>query len=250
VIGSLDARDAQIEFSGSESEPRSAGYQLRALADRIVDAPYEQHAGRYAFHHKKTWGDPVLTSADGRHHMAFASETRIWEAADGGGRQITTQLEPQFPDQRSRDYWSRRMPVTAARTPEVLELPPWDMAPMPVDRARLTAFLKVQYGAGAACKEVGTLYGRYAVPRRIRADVLRILADVPGFLWRGEVTDRAGRKGVAITLDDREHDQQNLLIFNPTTGELLASEIVSLFAPVRIGSYQLILATDRTDTLG
>ncbi|WP_255511200.1 hypothetical protein [Micromonospora sp. WP24] len=74
-------------------------------------------------------------------------------------------------------------------------------------------------------KQLGGLYGLYVVPRRTRAEILRVLADVPGFRWRGQVVDRAGRKGVAITFDDREHDQQSLLIFAPETGELLAYEV-------------------------
>ncbi|MEH0822574.1 MULTISPECIES: hypothetical protein [unclassified Micromonospora] len=109
--------------------------------------------------------------------------------------------------------------------------------------------LKVRYGAGAASKEVSTVYGRYVVPRRTRAEILRVLADVPGFLWRGQVTDRAGRKGVAVTFDDREHHAQSLLIFDPNTGELLAHELLTL-APVRLSAYQLVLDTAWTDRIG
>lgn len=92
-------------------------------------------------------------------------------------------------------------------------------------------------------------YLRYAVPRETRAQILRVLADVPGFLWRGEATDRAGRKGLAITFDDREHDEQELLIFNPGTGELLASELV-VPSLKRTSTYIVILGTDLTDHLG
>ena len=79
--------------------------------------------------------------------------------------------------------------------------------------------------------------------------VLRVLADLPGFRWRGQVTDRAGRAGMAVTVDDREHDAQSLLIFDPGTGELLAHERLTL-SPVRISSYQVILDAGRTDRMG
>ncbi|HEX7745220.1 MAG TPA: CU044_5270 family protein, partial [Micromonosporaceae bacterium] len=201
-----------------------AGPQLRALASRIGDAPYENHTGRYTYHHFRSWDDGGLTSADG-HSVSLSEEWKIWEAADGSAKQVTIFHEPQYPDQESRDYWQRVLRATPIPAldpnsgPHTDNLPPSfpDIAPLPSDRAGLSGMLKVEFGGGAVSKEVGTVYGRYAVPRRARAEILRILADVPGFLWRGEVTDRAGRKGVAVTFDDREHDMQSLLIFNPTT---------------------------------
>ncbi|RKN29118.1 sigma factor [Micromonospora musae] len=157
------------------------------------------------------------------------------------------------PDQESRDCWQRRRkPESAASgTPAAssIPLPPMDFAPLPSGSVQLTRLLHIKYGGGAVTKQVGGVYGLYVVPRRTRAEILRVLADVPGFRWRGQVVDRAGRKGVAITFDDREHDQQSLLIFAPETGELLAYEVLSL-SPVRISMYQLILRTGWTDQLG
>jgi hypothetical protein len=231
-----------------ESAASSAGPQLRALAAKLVDAPYDNKTGRYMYHHTKGWGDPVMTSADGRYHVAWADETKVWQAADGTGRQEMTILEPQFPDQQSREYWAGNLPTGYPKR-DVIQLSPEDLAPPPSGRAQLSEMLKVRFGASAASKEVSTVYGRYVVPRQTRAEILRVLADVPGFLWRGEVTDRAGRKGVAITFDDREHDARSLLIFDPKTGELLAHERLTL-SPVRISAYQVILDTDWTDQLG
>jgi hypothetical protein len=97
------------------------------------------------------------------------------------------------------------------------------------------------------------LYEQYVVPRQTRATILRILAGVPGFLWRGEVTDRAGRTGVAITADDQQHYIQMVLVFDPRTGELLAQELVALKPQqplARVSAYDLFLAYDRTDQPG
>ncbi|MEU4554023.1 CU044_5270 family protein [Micromonospora violae] len=236
-----------------DADPPPAGPQLRRLADKIKDAAYDHQSGRYMYHHSKLWGDPVMTSADGRHHVAFASETKVWQAADGTGNQASSQLEPQYPDQESRDYWQRessaRPAATGTPAPNVIPLPPRELRPPSAVPSELRERLKVEYGAGAASKEVSTLYGRYVVPRATRAAVLRVLADVPGFRWRGQVTDRAGRNGVAVTFDDREHDAQSLLIFDPTTGELLAHERLTL-SPVRISSYKVILGTAWTDRVG
>ncbi|MDG4778698.1 CU044_5270 family protein [Micromonospora sp. WMMD961] len=236
-----------------DADPPAAGPQLRMLADKIEDAAYDHQIGRYMYHHTKVWGDPVMTAADGRHQVAFPHETKIWQAADGTGNQATVQLEPEYPDQESRDYWQResagRPAVTGTPAPSVIPLPPMEIRPLSADPSELPELLKVEHGAGAASKEVSTLYGRYVVPRATRAAVLRVLADVHGFRWRGQVTDRAGRNGVAVTFDDREHDAQSLLIFDPNTGDLLAHERLTL-SPARISSYKVILDVAWTDRVG
>jgi hypothetical protein len=233
-----------------DASPPAAGAQLRALAGRLADAPYDNRAGRYTYHDITVWGDPVMSESNGRYVLGYASEQKIWQAADGTGRQISLQLEPQFPDQESRDYWSRKLPAAAVQAPNTTSLPPSDIAPLPSDRAHLADVLQVQYGAVAVPKALATMYACYAVPRQTRAEILRVLADVPGFLWRGEVTDRAGRKGLAITFDDREDAEQFLLIFDPNTGALLASEQLFTVGAKRIGMYEMILETERTDHLG
>ncbi|MEV4825453.1 CU044_5270 family protein [Micromonospora sp. NPDC049274] len=233
-----------------DADPPAAGPQLRTLASKIKDAEYDHRSGHYMYHHTKVWGDPVMSSPDDRYHVAFAGESKVWMAADGTGSQSNTQLEPQYPDQESRDYWQRKLAAPeVAGTAAPIPLPPMALTPPPTDPSQLRERLKIEYGAGAASKEVSTLYARYVLPRATRAEILRVLADVPGFRWRGRVIDRAGRAGVAVTVDEREHDQQSLLIFEPKTGELLAHELLTL-APVRISAYQLILDTTWTDRIG
>lgn len=235
------------------SDTRDAAGELRALAERIVDAEYDNRVGPYTYHHTKRWGEPVLTSADGRHHVAFAEEVKLWRAADGTTMRSGAALEPQYPDQESRDYWEAgKLPTpdaSATAAPSYDVLPREELAPLPSGGPRLDDLLKVEFGTAAVAKAVSTVYGWYVVPREIRAEILRVVADVPGFRWRGEVTDRAGRIGVAVTFDDPEHNQQSLLIFDPETGGLLAYEQVNL-SPVQISSYTLFLVTGWTDQAG
>jgi len=240
-----------------ETDAQPAAARLRQLAERLVAAPYEQHTGRYTYHRYVIWGDPTLAS--GPYVLGYVHEDETWHLSDGSGQQRTRQLEPQYPDQASRDFWQHNLnsgqvkdrngaPINATQPPTTLPLPADDRS-LPADPAQLAQFLKTQYGAGAACKEVEMAYLRYAIPRETRAQILRVLADVPGFLWRGEATDRAGRKGLAITFDDREHDEQELLIFDPDTGALLAGELIVL-SRKRTSTYIVILETDLTDHLG
>lgn len=233
-----------------DADPPAAGPRLGTLASKIKDAGYDTRGGRYMYHHTKVWGDPVMSSPDG-HHVAFVGETKVWQAPDGTGSQANTQLEPQYPDEESRAYWQRKLPQGPAETAESapIPLPPMELTPPPADPARLREMLKIEHGPGAASKAVGTLYARYVLPRATRAEILRVLADLSGLRWRGQVTDRAGRAGVAVTYDDREHDVQFLLIFDANTGGLLAHEMLTL-TPVRLSAYQLIIDTAWTDRVG
>jgi hypothetical protein len=101
----------------------------------------------------------------------------------------------------------------------------------------------------AALKQVDTIYRRYVPTKATRAMVLDILADLPGLAWRGEVTDRNGRVGVAVTYDDAAHDERWLLVFDPHTGGLLAQELVGLTSG-RDEVYSLFLAIGRTTQPG
>jgi hypothetical protein len=222
----------------------AAGGPLRALADRLTDVLYERHAGRYTYHRLKVWGDPQMVSPDGRYVLGYTSYLETWRAADGTGRQRTTPLPPEFPDAASRQYWARQG-LNGPGSPNTDDLPPFAVKPLPSDPTGLAAMLDTSYGVGAVAKQIGTVYGRYAVPRATRAEILRVLAGVPGFMWRGRTTDQAGRTGVAVTADDPPNHQQHVLIFDPATGALLAHELVNVGQHL-LGTYQLFLATDRT----
>jgi RNA polymerase sigma-70 factor (ECF subfamily) len=133
---------------------------------------------------------------------------------------------------------------------EILRLIGWEeltvVEALPTDPADLRGML----GGNAAdvSKGLMRIYGDYAPPLATRAEMLRQLAVIPGFVWRGEVTDRAGRKGVAITYDDARSGTQNLLIFDSRTGALLGIEVLPTKKMVR--DYMLFLATGVTDHAG
>lgn len=228
-----------------QSDPAPAGPYLRQLADRLVDAPYDVHSGRYAYHHTRTWGDPVETSPDGRYVLGFADETRTWELSDGSGLQTTIQLPAQYPDRASAEYWRRRMKgLDSTSAPQTTPLPPFPRDPLPTDPARLTSALVGRVGP---YKSLDNVYGVYIVPRAARATILRVLAQTPTVAWRGAVTDRAGRQGLAATV--AMASLELLYVFHPQTGELLAMELVDRDNR-EVNLYRLFLQTDRTDRAG
>ncbi|MFG3709869.1 CU044_5270 family protein [Micromonospora sp. NPDC047730] len=250
-----------VSYEVTATEP--AGRHLRALAARIVDAPHEGAAGPYSYHHTKSWGSPTVFSPEG-HRMSYVQERREWVADDGRRWQDTKSLGVEFPDAASREYWSTRPqspsanPSATRRPPGIAEIPPDPVARrLPADRAELARWLRIDQSAGDVAMRTYHLYSSYLVPRRTRADLLTILAENPGFVWRGRVVDRAGRQGVAVTADlvppagqglivERA---QMLLVFDPSTGELLAHEYLETAPKRRVLHYALLLKARRTDTV-
>ncbi len=224
------------------TNPPSASAELRALAKRIGEAPYDARTGRYSYVKSRTWGDPTMSSENGKYSLGYTHEDERWQAADRPGVQRTTMLPYEFPDEASRDHYGDMPPPD--KTPSLMPID--EVGAVPTDRAALARRLNAGLGTGAVAKAVATAYTRYPLSRANRAMVLDILADEKGFRWRGEVTDRAGREGVAITGDER--DGRSVLIFDPATGALLASEYVILGTPTpRLSAYQVLLAFDRRD---
>lgn len=234
------------------TDPPPAGDYLRDLAGRLVDAPYDTSSGEYTYHRFRSWGAVSQTSPEG-HEMSYVEERETWAADDGSGRLRTTILGAEFPDEDSRRYWESTMGEEIRTYPqEFIEVPPrvHDGVPLPSDRRELADLLRVDEGAEVASSAIVSTYQMHVVPTQVRAEILDLLAGVDGIRWRGEVTDRAGRPGVAISYDDVEHDYQQVLVFDPQTGELLAHERVDLTAEPTVLLYQLFLDTGRTDSPG
>ncbi|MGW4502632.1 CU044_5270 family protein [Micromonospora sp. NPDC004336] len=248
-----------VAYEIAAGEP--AGRHLRALAARLVDGPQDATGGRYSYHHTKSWGGAAMSSPNG-HTMNFVQERRHWAADDGRQWQDDRVLGAEFPDAASREYWSRQPQTPHAtpsgtRPPEGIQEIPRDSQgrPLPADRAELERRLGSEKPAGELAMRTYHLYSSYLVPKRTRADLLTILAEKPGFVWRGRVVDRAGRQGVAVTADlvppagEYPERAQMLLVFHPSNGELLAYEYLETAPKRRVLHYELMLDARRTDTM-
>ena len=78
------------------------------------------------------------------------------------------------------------------------------------------------------------------VPANVEATILRVLATSPGLINSGTVVDRAGRPGVAVSLDSRNPPgvsgprERDTLIFSPRTGRLLGEEETLIGNPMKL----------------
>ncbi len=180
---------------------------------------------------------------DGRSFSALVPAVReIWRGPDGG-RILQTYGTPIFLTARDRETW------VAAGRPSLAgavdgtddgkldttfgpgELPPPDL---PTDPAALFARLRHDaegYGNGLYT-EMFTLVGdglreTMATPEQ-RAALFEVAARIPGVELLGDLTDRAGRAGVAVAMSDEVTRIRSELIFDPRTSALLGEEEVVL----------------------
>jgi hypothetical protein len=228
-------------------QPPAAGDRLRALAAQLGPSRCDTTSGKYTFIRTIGWNAVFDDSPDGKSQRIVPSDKRLWYAADGSGRIRSIDLPAVYPNEESRRYWERH-PVGSTTTPraDVDDLPAGQAGPskpLPTDPAELAK----RIDTGDPFRSVHDLSGFYAVPLAARAELLRILANTPGVVWRGETTDRAGRTGVAISVDTPE--AQQVLIFDPRTGELLAWDEVERPTDTVAGS-TLIMSCEHTDQLG
>lgn len=87
-----------------QDDAPAAGPALRKLADTIGKADYDGKTGTYAYHHLRSWGS-TRALGPGNRNMGLAQETWMWCDANGVGEIRTRELQPEFPDEESRQYW-------------------------------------------------------------------------------------------------------------------------------------------------
>ncbi|MGF1341561.1 MULTISPECIES: hypothetical protein [unclassified Streptomyces] len=194
-----------------------------------------------------------LQEADGAEGGPFIQET--WSLTTRiGGMQITSAVvperretlkkpdgtttwsvkaeKPQFQNDEQRSLWERQ----------------WDAIKEPVDRsgtgnvgygdaphnpAELEAWLDQGAPADTAGfiseSVVDKLMTNHLDPEQ-RAALLRVLAKKKGLTTAGEVTDRAGRQGVAYTVRDDSGSipAEHMLVVDPENGKILAYEEIFL----------------------
>ncbi|HET8660330.1 MAG TPA: hypothetical protein VFM55_15190 [Micromonosporaceae bacterium] len=220
--------------AGLSASPTTADL-LSALANTIRNAPTDHQTGRYTYHHLRRWIlDTTGTPAPRPNTPAvFAVEIHRWEATDGSGLGIYTEPPPAYdlagaePDYLSTDGQFAGAPTTrTAYRAGNLSSP--IVAPLAIDPtalARQLAFAPLPDGPQSTLRAIDELYTAHYVSRPTRAAVLQVLAGVDSLSYQPDVTDRLGRHGIGVSLD-ADNVAGNLrfsLVFDPDTGQLLAS---------------------------
>lgn len=166
----------------------------------------------------------------------------IWIAPDGSGRLRVQSGQPNFFGPEDEAEWNAagRPPIDGPRTTDESfgpdELSYTDFSEYSTDPDELYDQIRSRaegYGPSTDAEMfvlIGDLLRETLAPPDLRAALYRVAARIPGVELVGEVTDQAGREGIAVarTSDDFDYLARNELIFDPDTSEFLGEREVLL----------------------
>jgi hypothetical protein len=230
-VRSAAAAGRQVPAVRGPDPAPSARNPLGELAQHLADTAYDRQRGRYTYLHTHYWALDTTATAHRTTSRIAVFDEQLWIAADNSGRDRLARL----PDQPAGGplRWSTPKPgagtnedFPAGRHPRSLPEPP--SADPDTLAAQLDTIQPRANGPQSVVRAIADIYRDTAPPKPVRAAMLRLLASVGAVTYRGRVTDRAGRPGVAVSVDS---DVRDTLIFDESTGVLLAFEAVLLTQP-------------------
>jgi hypothetical protein len=211
----------------------SAASVLVAIADRAVTSAPPARTGGYEHQVIQSWN--LWTQVDGERVTSAVVPTRreSWRGPDNSGRVVERNDQPQFPAGSSRWRWLlhgapgnrddvRRTDYAAGGFSGM-----WPGLP-PIDGLRewLAIGHPASNGPAETLVAVTDLARDRVLTPAVRAEILRILAALPGLTDDGEVVDRAGRTGRAFSLvsDYSGLPTRYTLVVDAASGKLLDYE--------------------------
>ena len=206
----------------------------RAAAAAAAKPPLQGTGYRYT-KSEGAWLASVM--GDRSYQMLLPITREIWIAPDGSGRIWETRGEPVFYTERDREQWI----AAGSREQEAIreDFGPGGLSTgrtggLPTEPVALRAVILARaLGTSVPANVemfiiVGDLLRETVAEPALRAALFRVASTIDGIELVGEVTDRAGRRGVAlgITTDYWGGLIRRQLVFDPETWELLAEEEV------------------------
>ncbi|WP_326550511.1 CU044_5270 family protein [Micromonospora sp. NBC_01813] len=224
-----------------EENPLSARPYLLDLAERLTDDGPEP-AGPVTYVHTEAWSLDISAAGGETTSVVIPWKQEIWHAPDGSAlRKVTRPSAGPGATLAESIRYAPGEWITPTPSP-----PSADLAQL---RAQVYANQPQENGIKSAVRGVADLYQGWVIPTSVRAQLLRFLAEHEDLKYRGHVTDRAGRTGIAITADSA--GAQDIIILDEATGQLLAYESVivsgaqALAELPAVFSYVLLLKADQ-----
>ncbi|MEJ3749792.1 CU044_5270 family protein [Actinomycetes bacterium KLBMP 9797] len=234
---------------------------LQDLARRAERAPAPAVGRLHYVRMQSFYLDTASSGGDRASALRIVREER-WLAPDGSGRAVDTDGSAQivnadnaetmsavtYPDGARRDerYGPGRLSAVA------------DLSSMSTDPRPLAGQLagnRTSFGWSDTAPNGPDWYRRVvvatgiakqqAVPPALWAAMLRVLATTPGLTSQGTVTDREGRRAVAVSFDSTHgggRPSRTVLLFSPDTGAFLGEEHI-LITKLGDGPYDAYLKT-------
>jgi hypothetical protein len=221
----------QEELAGKPVDARSA---LKELAARVAirsDPPAP--VGAYTYIRTQTWSDDTVIGNSGAARSIVARDEQLWWAADRSGRTLVTTLPAQDAGQHSTQ-WLRPPPTMADHSTRNFQ--PGELALVmdtPSDNpailaGQLSAHDPFAHGPQATLRAIAEMCRFHLLDTRQRTAMLQVLVDTDGLQFRGKVTDRAGRTGIAISADSGGGATRDIVVLDNDTGALLSHEQLAL----------------------
>jgi hypothetical protein len=205
----------------------AAALHKAAATARSEPSPAPLDAGQYLYVKSEGVGLITASLANGATVNARATSVReVWMGADSRLRE--TSGKPEFVTAKDRQTWIDAgrprfyQPGTSSES-----LGAYKPLDLPTDPTILYAKLKLQaigHGTGLY-NEMFVLVGddlrETATLPAVRAALYEVAARIPGVVLMGNVTDPAGRPGLAVAMTDTTSHTRQVLTFDPKTSQLL-----------------------------
>jgi hypothetical protein len=175
--------------------------------------------GGYAYVKTSGWYRAVGQGAD--QQQPFPQTSQSWLSPAGHGEVISTTTGG---SSRSREVvrpGSSPAFLTLATTPSVL-------------RRQLAVGHPTSDGPQEQMVAFTDLASRQPIPLASESGILRLLSRIHGLVNQGNVIDRAGRHGIAVSLDSTLLGDRYTLIFDPRDGQLLGFEQTLIRPPPKL----------------
>jgi hypothetical protein len=185
--------------------------------------------GPYAYVRTAGWYLDTQVSGERSTSKVLASMTETWTNTSGSSRWITRRV----PGNGSHVTVSALGPVTGRDTASHGSTPIRLSNDPSVIAHQLDIGHPRRIGPVERFVSLTDLALLQPIASQAQSAILRVLARSPGLIDSGEVTDRAGRRGVAVSLDSAYSGlpTRYTLIFDPHTGALLGEEETLLGNP-------------------
>ena len=209
--------------------------RLEAIARRTAAQGPAEVSGQGRHLVWRSWS--LTTRIDGQQvtSVVIPEHIELWLNADFSGKQVKEFEPPVFSSQAERRQWEEAgSPAPDAASSRTSYGPgdyrPYWRQPVPSDPEQLDQALSVGHpqvnGPAERFVAIEDLYREQVLGPQQRAGVLRFLARTPELQYRGQVMDRAGRKGEAFSIDSGYSGLMTryTLIVDPGAGHILGSE--------------------------
>jgi hypothetical protein len=227
-------------------QPASAAAELQKLSAVVSSIPAETLApGQYLYTESvSNSGGPVHVLSP-VYNVEYDETRQFWVAPDGSGHGVFTFSNVTFPTAQDQAAW------VAQGSPDLVSLMsgastfgPGNYGPMkvdeftlPTDQAQLSQIIASLITGVTSAQPgtteysmvefdyIGLLLQETAAPPDVRAALLTLAESIPGITLIGPTTAPEGVSGVGIvTPSPTGGGSSRELIFNPTTGTLIAQE--------------------------